>query len=119
MKFRQQLIRRLALAIFAAALALPGFAQSSIEKLKAMKVSGTDATMPLVPQSGPNADAIRANLLRAEDLPEYAVPPPRRVPGARHWELSGEPPRESAANRERHNVKLETHRALRHARDAD
>ena len=39
-------------------------AQQTLEKLKQFKVSGTDLNIPVVPQSGRNADAIRENLKR-------------------------------------------------------
>jgi len=58
-------------------------AQTNIEKLKQMKVSGTDANIPTVPQTGKNADQLRENLKRVK-LPEgfkidlYAVVPDAR-----------------------------------------
>lgn len=73
---------------FAGTLAMAATAQTNIEKLKAMKVSGTDPTLPLVAQSGPNADAIRANLKHVK-LPDgfkielYAI-----VPDARHMAVA-------------------------------
>ena len=36
--------------------------EQAIEKLKTMRVSGTDPNLPLVPQTGKNADAIKENL---------------------------------------------------------
>jgi glucose/arabinose dehydrogenase len=91
MKLRQWITSRIGLAALIAAAALtaqPSMAQSSIEKLKAMKVSGVDATLPLVPQTGANADLLRANLKHIV-LPEgfkidlYAV-----VPDARHMAVA-------------------------------
>jgi glucose/arabinose dehydrogenase len=85
---RHRLLLPLILAVFAAAASMPGFAQANIDKLKAMKVSGTDPNLPLVPQSGPNADAIRANLKHVK-LPDgfkielYAI-----VPDARHMAVA-------------------------------
>ncbi len=61
---------------------------ANIEKLKQMKVATTDLNIPVVPQTGRNADAIRANLKRVK-LPEgfsidlYAV-----VPDARHMAVA-------------------------------
>jgi len=66
-------------ASLALALGQPAFAQN-LDKLKQMKVSGTDLNIPPVPQSGPNADAIRANLKHVR-MPEgfrielYAIAP--------------------------------------------
>ena len=60
------------LAATVAMMATTSIAQTNVanlDKLKAMKVSGTDPNLPLVPQSGPNADAIRANL-KYVTLPE-------------------------------------------------
>lgn len=64
--------------------ALPAQAQQqNIDKLKQMKVSGTDPSIPLVPQTGKNADLLRENLKRVK-LPAgfkidlYAVVPDAR-----------------------------------------
>ena len=51
-------------ALFGAMLltaALPAMSQN-IEKLKQMKVATTDLNLPVVPQTGKNADQIRENL---------------------------------------------------------
>ena len=88
MSSRKNLTLRIMMTTFAGTLAMAGAAQTNIEKLKSMKVSGTDPTLPLVPQSGANADAIRANLKHVK-LPEgfkielYAV-----VPDARHMAVA-------------------------------
>ena len=55
-----------ALGAIAAAVALGAQAQQNIEKLKQMKVATTDLNIPVVPQTGKNADAIRANLKRVK-----------------------------------------------------
>ncbi len=61
---------------------------SSIEKMKQMKVATADLTLPPVPQTGKNADAIRNNLKKIK-LPEgfeidlYAI-----VPDARHMAVA-------------------------------
>jgi len=72
-----------------ASLAGPALGQApNIEKLKQMKVSGTDLNIPPVPQTGANADAIRENL-KLVKLPSgfkialYAV-----VPDARHMAVA-------------------------------
>jgi len=87
------------LTIIAAAFAVGGlamggaFAQSgadskNLSALKQFKVATTDLNIPLVPQEGRNADAIRANLKRVK-LPEgfkidlFAV-----VPDARHMAVA-------------------------------
>ena len=46
-------------AAAAAFVAAPAMAQQNIEKLKQMKVATTDLNLPLVPQTGPNANASR------------------------------------------------------------
>ena len=64
------------------------FADNALENMKQMKVASSDAALPLVPQSGKNADAIRANLQKVK-LPEgfhidlYAI-----VPDARHMAVA-------------------------------
>ena len=56
----------------------------NIDKLKQMKVSGTDANIPLVPQTGKNADQLRENLKRIKmpagfKIDLYAVVPDARM----------------------------------------
>ncbi len=89
MTHRLQGIRTVALAAaLSCALALPAAAQQNIDKLKQMKVATTDLNIPVVPQTGRNADAIKANLKRVK-LPEgfkielYAI-----VPDARHMAVA-------------------------------
>src|SRR4029079_7953262 len=68
-----------------AALSLAVHAQpTNIEKLKQMKVSGTDLNIPPVPQSGPNAEAIRENLKRVKLPPGFRIDLYAVVPDARH-----------------------------------
>jgi glucose/arabinose dehydrogenase len=68
--------------------ATPAFAQANIDKLKQMRVATTDLNIPTVPQTGPNAAAIRENLKKIK-LPEgfkidlYAI-----VPDARHMAVA-------------------------------
>jgi glucose/arabinose dehydrogenase len=77
-----------AAAALSCAMTLPAAAQQNIEKLKQMKVATTDLNIPVVPQTGRNADAIRNNLKRVK-LPDgfkielYAI-----VPDARHMAVA-------------------------------
>jgi glucose/arabinose dehydrogenase len=73
-------IASLALALSAAA----GAQQQNLEKLKQFKVSGTDLNIPPVPQTGSNADAIRANLERIKLPPGFKIELYAIVPDARH-----------------------------------
>jgi glucose/arabinose dehydrogenase len=77
-------------ALFAAmifAAALPAAAQN-IEKLKQMKVSGTDLNIPPVPQTGKNADAIKENLKRVKLPPGFKIDLFAIVPDARHMAVA-------------------------------
>ena len=66
--------RRLAaMAALTFAAALPAAAQQNIEKLKQMKVATTDLNIPVVPQTGKNADALRANLKRIKMPPGFRL----------------------------------------------
>ncbi len=56
---------------------------SNIEKLKQMKVSGTDPNIPLVPQTGKNADQLRENLKRIKLPPGFKIDLYAVVPDAR------------------------------------
>ena len=78
------------LALAAAALvSAPALAQSqNIEKLKQMKVSGTDLHIPPVPQTGTNADAIRENLKRVKLPPGFRIDLYAVVPDARHMAIA-------------------------------
>ena len=72
-----------------AALSLAVHAQpTNIEKLKQMKVSGTDLNIPPVPQSGPNAEAIRDNLQRVKLPPGFRIDLYAVVPDARHMAVA-------------------------------
>ena len=76
----------LATALAAAFLTLcasaPAVAQN-IEKLKQMKVSGTDPNIPVVPQTGKNADQLRENLKRIKLPPGFKIGLYAVVPDAR------------------------------------
>ena len=63
-------------------------AQQNIEKLKQMKVSGVDPSMPPVPQTGPNADALRRNLKNIKLPPGFKIDLYAVVPDARHMAVA-------------------------------
>ena len=67
---------------------LPAAAQTNIEKLKQMKVATTDLNIPLVAQTGRNADAIRANLKRVKLPPGFSIDLYAVVPDARHMAVA-------------------------------
>jgi len=60
----------------------------NIEKLKQMKVSGTDLNIPPVPQEGRNAAAIRENLKRIKLPPGFRIDLFAIVPDARHMAVA-------------------------------
>ena len=67
-------VAKLLLALGAGGLALGTAAQAPKDNMsnpKQMKVSGTDLTIPPVPQEGKNADAIRNNLKRVKLPPRW------------------------------------------------
>ncbi len=68
--------------------ALPAAAQQNIEKLKQMKVATTDLNIPLVPQTGKNADAIKENLKRVKLPPGFKIDLYAVVPDARHMAVA-------------------------------
>ena len=78
----------LAAAALACTLALPAAAQQNIEKLKQMKVATTDLNIPVVPQSGPNAAAIKANLKRVKLPAGFSIDLYAVVPDARHMAVA-------------------------------
>ena len=81
-----------ALTVFAsAALATLGgsaLAQNNIQKLQQMKVATTDLNIPMVPQTGKNADAIRENLKRVKLPPGFKIELYAVVPDARHMAVA-------------------------------
>src|SRR4051794_25009834 len=82
--------RKLSFAITAPllfAFALPAQAQN-MEKLKQMKVSGTDLNIPAIPQTGGNADAIRKNLVNVKLPPGFKISLYAVVPDARHMAVA-------------------------------
>ena len=74
-----------AAAVLAAA---PAVAQQNIEKLKQMKVATTDLNIPVVPQGGANAAAIRENLKRVKMPPGFKIDLFAIVPDARHMAVA-------------------------------
>ena len=83
-----QPLRLLAAAALLGAVALPAAAQQNIEKLKQMKVATTDLNIPVVPQTGRNADAIRDNLKRIKLPPGFRIDLFAVVPDARHMAVA-------------------------------
>jgi glucose/arabinose dehydrogenase len=79
---------RLLAAAAMVALATAAPAQTNIEKLKSMKVATTDLNIPLVPQTGRNADAIRANLKAIKMPPGFQIDLYAVVPDARHMAIA-------------------------------
>lgn len=80
-------LRFTATATLALLATLPAQAQN-IEKLKQMKVATTDLNIPVVPQTGKNADAIRANLKRVKLPPGFSIDLFVIVPDARHMAIA-------------------------------
>lgn len=68
----------------AAMLATPAWAQSNLEKLKQNRVTTTDLNIPVVPQTGKNADAIRENLKRIKMPPGFKIDLFAIAPDVRH-----------------------------------
>ena len=60
----------------------------NFEKLKQMKVATTDLNIPVVPQTGKNADAIRENLKRIKLPPGFKIELFAIVPDARHMAVA-------------------------------
>ncbi len=77
-----------AAAAVLSAFALPAHAQTNIDKLKQMKVATTDLNVPLVPQTGKNADAIRENLKKVKLPPGFKIDLYAVVPDARHMAVA-------------------------------
>ncbi|CAN5817206.1 PQQ-dependent sugar dehydrogenase [soil metagenome] len=77
-------VTAIAAAAMALGAALPAQAQQqNIEKLKQMKVSGTDPTIPTIVQTGKNADQLRENLKRVKLPPGFKIDLYAVVPDAR------------------------------------
>ena len=58
MKITKKTLTVAMLGMAAAGLAMAQAAPANLDKLKQMKVATTDLNIPLIPQSGPNADEI-------------------------------------------------------------
>lgn len=80
--------RLVAVATLGTVLAAGVQAQPNLEKLKQMKVATTDLNIPVVPQTGKNADAIRANLSRIKMPPGFKIDLFAIVPDARHMAVA-------------------------------
>ena len=63
-------------------------AQENLQTLQQMKVATTDLNIPLVPQTGRNADAIRENLKRVKLPPGFKIDLYAVVPDARHMAVA-------------------------------
>ena len=80
-----------AVACVAAATSLTvggAMAQSNIQKLQQMKVATTDLNIPVVPQTGANANAIKENLKRVKMPPGFKIELYAVVPDARHMAIA-------------------------------
>lgn len=77
-----------ALLLGAIASAATALADSSIEKMKQFKVASSDQNLPLIPQTGPNADAIKKNLTKIKLPPGFKIALYGIVPDARHMAVA-------------------------------
>lgn len=66
----------------------PAAADTAMDKLKQMRVSGSDPSLPLIPQTGKNAEAIRDNLKRITLPPGFKIDLYAIVPDARHMAVA-------------------------------
>jgi len=83
--------RQLAIALLAAATAATVAAQAgrdNLATLKQFKVASTDLNIPVVPQEGRNAEAIRANLKHIKLPPGFKIDLYAVVPDARHMAVA-------------------------------
>jgi hypothetical protein len=71
-----------------AAASLSAAAQGNLDKLKQFKVATTDLNIPVVPQTGRNADAIGANLRNIKMPPGFKIELYAVVPDARMMALA-------------------------------
>jgi glucose/arabinose dehydrogenase len=63
-------------------------APANLDKLKQMKVATTDLNIPMVPQTGSNAEAIKENLKRVKLPPGFKIALYAVVPDARHMAVA-------------------------------
>ena len=79
-------------AFVGAAIASTAMAQpvvpANLDKLKQMKVATTDLNIPMVPQTGANADALKENLKRVKLPPGFKIALYAVVPDARHMAVA-------------------------------
>jgi glucose/arabinose dehydrogenase len=83
--------RTVFVALLLAGIATSANAQSdkdNLSTLKQMKVATTDLNIPVVPQEGRNADAIRANLKNVKLPPGFKIDLYAIVPDARHMAVA-------------------------------
>ena len=76
------------LGVLASSVGVVQAEEQAIEKLKTMRVSGADPNLPLVPQTGKNADAIKENLKRIKMPPGFNISLYAIVPDARHMAVA-------------------------------
>ena len=88
MRYPSSRLLPLAAALACAAATTAALAQPNIEKLKSMKVASSDLNIPLVAQTGTNADAIKANLKRVKLPPGFSISLYAVVPDARHMAVA-------------------------------
>lgn len=87
--FRPTLAPVMAALALALAAPLPAQAQAqNMDKLKQMKVSGTDLNIPPVPQTGPQAEAIKKSLEKVKLPPGFRISLYAVVPDARHMAVA-------------------------------
>ena len=77
-----------AAACIAAVLLAGAASAQNLEKLKQMKVATTDLNIPLVPQTGKNADQLRENLKRVKLPAGFKIDLYAVVPDARHMAVA-------------------------------
>jgi glucose/arabinose dehydrogenase len=73
---------------FAGSVCAQAVAPSNIDKLKQMRVATTDLNIPLVAQTGSNAEAIKENLKRIKMPPGFKIALYAVVPDARHMAVA-------------------------------
>ena len=84
-------LSKIALGLLAASIATAAAAQArpdNLSTLKQMKVATTDLNIPVVPQEGRNANAIRENLKRVKLPPGFKIDLFAIVPDARHMAVA-------------------------------
>jgi glucose/arabinose dehydrogenase len=83
------MLKASAVASFAClAMLSSAYAQPQLDKLKQMKVATTDLNIPVVPQTGANANAIKENLKRVKLPDGFKIELFAVVPDARHMAVA-------------------------------